>query len=477
MRLVRFTLPLLPLLAGAACGGPGSMQAGASSATDAAGAPVDRSDPGPGTYAVRNLVSDGAVPAEHTDPNLVNAWGLDALPTTPWWVADNGTNRSTLYDAQGVATPLVVDVPGAGAGAAPSGLAANPTNEFMITQAGTTGPAKFLFAGEDGTISAWLRTPDPISTTAVKEVDETSAGAIFKGLALTSTSAGARLYATDFHNATVHVYDGAFQRVPLAAGAFRDGNLPAGFAPFGVRVLQGVVVVTYAKQDAAAKDPVKAPGLGFVDAYSLDGNLLGRLASQGKLDAPWGLALAPAGFGAHSNRLLVGNFGDGRIVSFGLRNDGSSSGSTGGSSGSGSSSSSGSGSSGSTGSTGSTGDDHGNDHGNDNGDDHGNGSGSSHGSTGSTGDDRGNDNGNDHGNGNADDHGNDHHDRSAQEGHLDVEDGGVLLNSASGPITIDGLWALSFGNGGPAGPTTTLFFTAGPNDEKNGLFGRIDVAQ
>lgn len=372
------------------------MQTTAPAAADAAGTAVNMSDPSlgrRGAFVVRDLVSDGGVPAEHTDANLVNAWGLDALPTTPWWVADNGKGVSTLYDGEGIAQPatpgpLVVSIPGISGPAAPTGLVANTGSDFVITLGGATGPARFLFASEDGTISAWMRT-DPISTEAVLKIDATPAGAIFKGLALASTSSGSRLYATDFHNGVVRVYDGAFQEVALGHGAFTDGRIPAGFAPFGIRAIRGIVLVTYAMQDANREDDVQGPGLGFVDAYSLDGRLLARLVSRGKLDAPWGLALAPAGFGRHSFRLLVGNFGDGRIVSYGLH----------------------------------------------------------------------------HG------HGKDHGDQRH-----DLDDDGVYLQDANGPITIDGLWALSFGNGSVAGPAKALFFTAGPEDEKHGLFGRIDVA-
>ena len=227
-------LSTLPLLALWACGGPEPMQTTAPAAADAAGTPVNLSDPSlgrRGAFVVRDLVSDGGVPAEHTDANLVNAWGLDALPTTPWWVADNGKGVSTLYDGEGIAQPatpgpLVVSIPGISGPAAPTGLVANTGSDFVITLGGATGPARFLFASEDGTISAWMRT-DPISTEAVLKIDATPAGAIFKGLALASTSSGSRLYATDFHNGVVRVYDGAFQEVALGHGAFTDGRDPS----------------------------------------------------------------------------------------------------------------------------------------------------------------------------------------------------------------------------------------------------------
>lgn len=280
-----------------------------------------------GHYVTRNLVSDGTIAADHVDANLVNAWGLTALPATPWWVADNGTGVATLYDQAGVAQPqpkpLVVALPGAGAPAAPTGAASNATCDFVITLDGTTAPARFLFASEDGTISAWTRPPPPapLPTHAVVVVDHSAAGAVFKGLALAATPAGSRLYATNFHDAVVEVFDGAF--APVAApGAFVDPGIPAGFAPFGIMIHGDTVYVTYAKQDAARHDDVKGPHLGFVSAFGLDGTFLRRVASRGKLDAPWGLALAPADFGQASGRLLVGNFGDGHIVSFRLAGEG-----------------------------------------------------------------------------------------------------------------------------------------------------------
>ncbi|HET6437626.1 MAG TPA: TIGR03118 family protein [Anaeromyxobacter sp.] len=383
------------------CGGGGSMPAAGTADNEAAAAaagvaldPSVLSTGRHGTYVQRDLVSDGAVAAEHTDPNLKNAWGLDALPSTPWWVADNATGESTLYDAEGIAQPttpgpLVVTIPGVSGPGAPSGLSANPTNDFPVTIEGVTAPARFIFASEDGTISAWTRSATLVPTTAAVVVPSID-GAVFKGLALASTRTGSRLFATDFHNGLIRVYDGAFRPVSLPSGAFTDPDIPQGFAPFGIRRIAGVLLVTYAMQDADRHDDVKGPGFGFVDAYSTGGRLLARIASRGKLNSPWGITLAPPRFGQHGLRLLVGNFGDGHIISFGLRRDG--------------------------------------------------------------GPERGDD----------------------QRGDLDDE--GVYLMGQSGPIVIDGLWALSFGNGGPAGPSNTLFFTAGPNDENDGLFGRIDFA-
>ncbi len=284
-----------------------------------------------GAYVQRNLVSDGAVPAEHLDPNLVNAWGITHRGASPWWVSDNGAGVSTLYDGDGVAQfgtpPLVVRVTGAGgAPAAPTGVVGNTGTGFVVASGGAQGPAAFIFASEDGTISGWNpNVPPPVapatrSTQTVVMVDHSSpdplGGAVYKGLAIASTAAGDRLYATDFRGGAVDVFDGSFAPVPTSGG-FRDPTLPAGYAPFGIRAIGDTVYVTYALQDATKHDDVAGAHHGFVNAFTADGILLRRVASRGKLDSPWGLAIAPAsGFGRFGGKLLVGNFGDGHIVAF-----------------------------------------------------------------------------------------------------------------------------------------------------------------
>ncbi len=372
-----FAVPFLIL---AACGQAGP--ASARSALQGQG----------GTYVQRNLVSDGFVPAERVDPNLVNGWGITRGPATPWWVSDNGTGTSTLYDGDGVPRPLVVSVTGAGGQpAAPTGVVFNDTaTAFVVSAGGASAPARFLFASEDGTLSGWNPgvPPPATSTRTVVAVDNSASGAVYKALAVASTPAGPRLYAANFHARTVEVYDGSFAPVP-APGAFVDPTIPAGFAPFGLRVIGDRVYVTFAEQDQAKHDEVDGPGLGYVSAFDLDGAFIRRVASQGKLNAPWGLALAPAaGFGRLSGRLLVGNFGDGHIVGYLLDDDGQGT------------------------------------------------------------DDDGDADGD--------------------------EDGGAYLTGTGGRITIDGLWGIGFGNDAAAGPSTTLFFAAGPADERHGLFGRID---
>jgi uncharacterized protein (TIGR03118 family) len=327
-------------------------------------------------YRMTRLVSDRPGVAEHLDTNLVNAWGLVAGPSTPWWVANNGTDTSTLYDGTGTPLPLVVGVPGA-----PTGTVFNGGPGFVVSNNGASGPSLFLFAGEDGTIHGWnpgVPPPAP-STTAFKVADLSGRGAIFKGLAIATTMTGSRLYATDFHNGKVDVWDENFDRVRVP-GAFWDQDIPAGYGPFGIQTIRGHVFVTYAKQDADAEDDVRGAGFGFVDEYTKRGVLVERVASRGALNAPWGLAWAPDGFGEFGDDLLIGNFGDGNINAFHQEHDGD----------------------------------------------------------------------------------------FELEGSLARRDGGD-------PMSIDGLWALRFGNGGPAGQRNQLFFTAGPKDEEHGLFGMIEA--
>jgi uncharacterized protein (TIGR03118 family) len=218
------------------------------------------------SFTVHNLVSDQPGVADHLDPNLVNAWGLVASATSPWWVADNGTGVSTLYNGNtGTPLSLVVTIPGG----APTGTVFNGGAHFIVMSGGASGPARFLFASEDGTISGWNPavppTVPPPSKQAIVAVDNSAAGAIYKGLAIASTATGDFLYAADFHNGRVDVFDGAFAPV-TTAGGFVDPNLPKGFAPFGIQNLQGRIFVAYAKQDADAEDEIAGEGLGAVDA-------------------------------------------------------------------------------------------------------------------------------------------------------------------------------------------------------------------
>jgi uncharacterized protein (TIGR03118 family) len=268
----------------------------------AAAAPASAAKPpGHGRYVVHALTSDQAGVAGNRDPNLVNAWGLAAGPTSPWWVADNGSNLSTLYNAAGMPLPLVVGVPGAPTGTVFNGTAgAFPVN-------GTA--AAFIFDTEGGTILGWNG-----GTAAVQEADASSSGAVFKGLAIATTSSGPRIYATDFHNGKVDVFDSAWK--PVAHAGFVDRSLPRHYAPFGIQAIGHRIFVTYAKQQAGSDDEAHGQGLGLVDEYDVTGRLRAHVARHGRLNAPWGLAMAPAGFGRFSGDLLVGNFGDGRITAY-----------------------------------------------------------------------------------------------------------------------------------------------------------------
>jgi uncharacterized protein (TIGR03118 family) len=256
-------------------------------------------------YKKRNLVSDIDGVARITDPNLVNPWGLAFGPATPAWVSDNGTDVSTLYSGGvrksiPVTLPLVVGIPGA----APTGVVFNGTPGFKVN--GT--PAHFIFDSEAGTITAWNA-----GTQAVTEA--TTPGAIYKGLAIASKASTTMLYAANFHTGKIDVFDDSFAPVTVPGG-FVDPNLPAGFAPFNIQEIAGRLVVAYAQQDADAEDEVAGAGLGYVDVFDTSGHLLRRLVSQGALNAPWGLAIAPRHFGPFSGDLLVGNFGDGAINAY-----------------------------------------------------------------------------------------------------------------------------------------------------------------
>jgi len=269
-----------------------------------------------GVYQQHTLVSDGSIAADHTDPNLVNAWGIAFNPFGVVWVADNGTGLSTLYDGTGTPQSLVVMIPSPTdvSGGNPTGIVFNASSGFTVSNGTTTGPSRFLFATEDGLIAGWA--PNVDVTHALRAVDNSASGAAYKGLALSAGGSGQLLYATDFHNAKIDVFDSKFAPVSLPAGAFVDPHVPSGFAPFGIQAINGDVYVTYAKQDAEMHDDVHGPGLGYVDVYDPNGKLLHRIATRGLLNAPWGLAVAPAGFGRVGGKLLVGNFGDGRINAY-----------------------------------------------------------------------------------------------------------------------------------------------------------------
>jgi uncharacterized protein (TIGR03118 family) len=268
------------------------------------------------SYTQTNLVSDTPGLAKVTDPNLVNPWGISFFPGSTFWIADNNSGLSTLYDAQGNIQTLIVKIPapnGVAGISAPTGTVANGTTGFPVTSGGTTGPSLFIFDTEDGTISGW----NGNGTNAALAVDNSmgGAGAVYKGLALLTNGANTYLLAANFRAPALEVYDANFKLTQLA-GAFQDPTLPAGFAPFGVHVIGTQVVVTYAKQDTPKHDPVNAPGNGFVSLFDNTGVFIRRITSNGNLNSPWGAVVAPAGFGAFGGDLLIGNFGDGAINAF-----------------------------------------------------------------------------------------------------------------------------------------------------------------
>ncbi len=283
-----------------------------------------------GYYTTTNLVSNNGIPGTVTDPTLVNAWGISFPNGGPFWVSDNGTGVSTLYNGQGARAGggLTVIIPPpasmAGATSAPTGQVFNSggTTSFFVTNPanGASGRATFMFATEDGTISGWNSAIQTSGTPAGANkaffgVDNSASGAVYKGLALVpgAIASSDALFAANFHSGALDKFNNTFG----AAGSFSDPSIPTGFAPFNVqRLSDGRLYVTFAKQDAAGHDDMKGAGNGFVDIFDPTTGTFTRLISNGQLNSPWGLALAPSDFGQFSNDLLVGNFGDGRINAF-----------------------------------------------------------------------------------------------------------------------------------------------------------------
>jgi uncharacterized protein (TIGR03118 family) len=268
-------------------------------------------------YSSQVLVSNGSQPAPFTDPNLVNAWGIVFNPTGVVWVNNQGTGKSTLYDGNGVPQALVVTVPGPAAGVPgnPSGIVFSGGADFVVTDGVRNGPARFIFATLEGSISGWA--PNVNALNAQLAVPTTGA-AVYTGLALGGNGTTHLLYAANFRTGRVDVFDGTFKPVEVPGG-FRDRSLPSSHAPFGIQAINGDVYVTYAKPDPATGQSSHGPGLGFVNVFDPEGRLLRRVASRGVLNAPWGLALAPASFGKFGGALLVGNLGDGTINAYGPR--------------------------------------------------------------------------------------------------------------------------------------------------------------
>jgi uncharacterized protein (TIGR03118 family) len=329
-------------------------------------------------YTQTNLVSDLAG-ATTLDTHLVNPWGMSRSSGSPWWISDNGTGLSTLYDGAGVTQGLVVTIPPADAAngtGTPTGTVFNGTTDFTLA---TSKPAVFLFATEDGTVSGW--NPGVQPTTAVIKVN-THSKSVFKGMTMASatltTGPANLLYVADFRKGRVQVYDTNFMPVRVGEDAFQDESIPSGYAPFNIQNIGGDLYVAFAEQDSAKHDEVDGPGLGYVDVFSPNGRLLRRLEHGSWFNAPWALVLGSGDFGIYSHDLLVGQFGSGEILAF------------------------------------------------------------------------------------------------------DPVTGkfkGRLVDSNNQTITNKGLWGLSFGGGGRSGPANTLYFTAGINDEADGLLGSITAVE
>jgi len=307
-----------------ACGGGGS------SAVSSAGSSML-------TQAPTTTLSDTALVASNTglvatvttiDANLSNPWGLVTAPGLPFWVADNNSNLATLYSGTGViqtgeitgSNDIGIALPASAAGvsANPTGQVYNGSGGFMIPTANGQETALFIFDGEGGTIAAWAKDS---GATAVTSYDDGlvngTAHAVYKGLALGTVNGATFLYATDLHNNKIDVFDTNFAKPAAMQGKFVDPTMPAGFVPFGIATLNGQLYVTYAQQDGAMHDEVTGAGLGYVDVFDFSGNFVSRFSSAGVLNAPWGMTLAPAGFGSFEGDLLIGNFGDGTINIFG----------------------------------------------------------------------------------------------------------------------------------------------------------------
>jgi len=269
-------------------------------------------------YDVNVLVSDGSVPANFTDPHLKNPWGIAFNPFGYDWIANNHTGTSTLYDGRGKANPLVVAIPGVNGEEAgePTGIVFSGGTDFVVGDGTKNGPARFLFAGENGTITAWA--PDVNLNQAIVAVDRSAQHAVYTGLAIGGNGIAHRLYAANFHSGHVEVFNDAFKRL-VFADAFVDPRLPAGYAPFGIQNVGGDIVVAYAKRQPGGDDEMAGKGLGIVDVFDPDGRFISRIATGGELNAPWGVALAPPSFGHFGGALLIGNFGDGTINAYDMR--------------------------------------------------------------------------------------------------------------------------------------------------------------
>jgi uncharacterized protein (TIGR03118 family) len=303
-------------------GSSGSGSSGSGGGTGYGGGGMAPPPPPSGSsYSMTSLISDGSVAAVSSDTNLTDPWGLVFAPNAAVRVANHDSQTSTTYDGDGKKLQPVVAIPAGLNGAAnPTGVVFNGGSGFVVTKGTASGPAQFIFAGLAGTISGFAQSVD--AQNAITAYDDGAGGAMYTGLAIATASGGAvQLYAADFHNNKVDVFDSSFHKVTVAGG-FTDSTLPQGYAPFGIQAITSatgtLIYVTYAKpQTPANGESEPGAGFGLLDVFDTEGNLKTHLIpTGGHLNAPWGLALAPASFGTFSNDLLVGNFGDGTINAF-----------------------------------------------------------------------------------------------------------------------------------------------------------------
>ena len=253
-----------------------------------------------------NLASDVPGMAANLDPRLKNPWGMSFGPTTPFWVSNQGSSDSTLYNGAGVPQALIVSTP-----PSPTGQVFNFTPSFLLPSGGK---ALFLFDSLSGTISGWNAAQGNPAGTAITEFAATD-GAVFTGLAIANNGSGDFLYASDFANARIDVINGSFGLTSLA-GNFTDPTLPAGYSPYNIQTVGGKLYVEYTKIDPVTHRATTTANTGIVSVFDLNGNFLQRLVTDTNLNSPWGITQAPAGFGSFAGDILVGNFGDGTISAF-----------------------------------------------------------------------------------------------------------------------------------------------------------------
>jgi uncharacterized protein (TIGR03118 family) len=307
----------------AACGGDGG-SSGMSPSGSAGGQQTST------VFTDTALVADKSevvASAKTVDANLQNPWGIAVATGLPFWIADNNSNLATLYSGAGdvetqevtgsPTTGIAIPASAAAVQANPTGQVYNGSGSFLIATSKGQESALFLFDGEGGTIAGWAMDSGSTAVTAYDDGIANGANhAVYKGLALGTVNGSTFLYATDLHNNKVDVFDTNFAKPADMQGKFLDSTIPQGYVPFGISAINNQLYVTYAKQDTAKHDEVAGAGLGYVDVYDLSGNLLNRFASTGALNAPWGIAVAPSGWGSLAGDVLVGNFGDGKINIF-----------------------------------------------------------------------------------------------------------------------------------------------------------------